>query len=124
MVIAIIRRVVRWRELRGPSAIASGKPRCRWGRERSSTIRKKEPDKKPVTTIRIGGNGVISASSIAGRRRDHMLAAIMTPPAKPSVTLRILRLILSVVKTYAAPSAVSDQVNNPARNAAGRDEGN
>lgn len=53
-----------------------------------------------------------------------MLAAIMTPPAKPSVTLRILRLILSVVKTYAAPSAVSDQVNNPARNAAGRDEGN
>ena len=53
-----------------------------------------------------------SASSMAGMRRDHMLAAIITPAAKPSITRwRAGEICLRNKKTRAAPAAVISPVN-------------
>ena len=48
-----------------------------------------------------------SAFSMAGMSSDHMLAAIITPAAKPSITRwRIMKVFLRNKKTTAAPAAV------------------
>ena len=54
--------------------------------------------------------------SIAGSNSDQTLAAIITPAAKPSITLRKVREIVRVKNTGDAPIAVTPQVNPPASN--------
>ena len=55
--------------------------------------------------------------SIAGASSDQKLAAIITPPAKPSIASSSLRLTSPVVNTAAAPNAVTPHVNKVANNA-------
>ena len=45
-----------------------------------------------------------------GANRDQKLAAIITPPVKPSMASYILRRIVLKKNTKAAPSAVTDHV--------------
>jgi hypothetical protein len=51
---------------------------------------------------------------MAGASSDQKLAAIMTPPANPSIVSRNLRPVDRVKKTTAAPRAVAPQVKQPA----------
>ena len=58
-----------------------------------------------------------SAMSMAGKMSDQILAAIMTPAAKPIMLSSNLKLTCLVKKTKEAPNAVIPHVNNPAINA-------
>lgn len=63
------------------------------------------------------GTGPLSAIEIAGAKSDQKLAAIITPPAKPSMPSINFWLTFLVVNTKAAPKAVIPQVNNDASSA-------
>ena len=57
------------------------------------------------------------AKSIAGEMSDQKDAAIMTPPAKPSIKFNIRLLIVLKKKTSPAPKAVMNHVKIVAINA-------
>ena len=77
-------------------------------------------EKKPIAGGKNEGRLVspnsccFSTASIAGDKSDQKLAAIITPPVKPSEASSNFRLADLKKKTNPAPSAVSIQVNNPA----------
>ena len=52
-----------------------------------------------------------SLISIAGESSDQKLAAIITPPVKPSIKSNHFRFTSLKTKTKAAPAAVKSQVN-------------
>jgi hypothetical protein len=62
-------------------------------------------------------NCISLESAIEGASRDHILAAIMTPAAKPRDVSRNFRLTVFVRKTTDAPRAVTLQVKSVARSA-------
>jgi hypothetical protein len=63
------------------------------------------------------GWSVSAAISMDGASSDQKLAAIITPAAKPSIPSRKRRLTSLKKNTTLAPSAVTNQVKQVARNA-------
>ena len=103
-------RVVLLNEEESPSGCFS--PRCRCGISRSIKRRKTPPRIKPPAAGIQPICPLASASSIAGMRRDHTDAAIMTPAANPKKTLCIFSCMsFFKKKTVAAPRAVIKNVN-------------
>src|SRR3972149_10071560 len=82
------------------------------------------PERKPNAAGSHAGTSISCDISIAGIRRDQMLAAIITPPANPSMESSILLLMSFLRNTAAAPSAVIPHVNPVARSARTIDSGN
>ena len=75
------------------------------------------PSRNPITA----GNQSASACpvdiSMAGASSDQKLAAIITPPANPSIVSSSRRLKVRVRNTVAAPRAVRPQVKPVASSA-------
>ena len=108
-----LRRQLVW----GPSASDIFIPGCRCGSALSSNLKNTPPARNPMTGGTHLGNAPPSERSIAGRRSDQKLAAIITPAANPSIESSSLRLTFFVPKTSAAPAAVIPHVNNVAMSA-------
>ena len=81
MAMASTSRVLRRPE---PSRGAWRKAGVRWGRRVFMVTRNRTPRTEPPAAGNHPGSPASSAASMAGMSRDHMLAAIITPAAKPS----------------------------------------
>src|SRR5690606_21436422 len=106
--IAMVNKVVRCKEDFGPSVFK--KLRCKWGINLSKPKIKSAPRIKPIADGMTLLNPSPELISMAGANNDQKLAAIMTPPVKPSMPFSNFLLTPLKRNTPAAPTAVTPQV--------------
>jgi hypothetical protein len=94
-----------------------GNCKWRWGSILSILHKKTAPMRKPAPAGNHAGRSLPCDISTAGASKDQKLAAIMTPPAKPSIPSSIFLLTSLARNTVAAPSAVKPQVKHVATRA-------
>ena len=115
-VIAKTKRVVRCHGDLTPSV--SLKLMCKCGSNLSKPKINKAPKANPTAAGITLTNPSPLLISMAGDNKLQKLAAIITPPVKPSIPSRTTRFIFLKKKTKDAPSAVKNQVNKVAYKAA------